>query len=71
MSKSQISCFWLKKKQYGKPPVKLFINDDEQLWSKPAEMTNNKLHKGITILTELCKYVQENLAWYWTPKTKK
>ena len=28
-------------------------------WSKHSEITNNKLHKGIGILTKLHKYVQE------------
>ena len=38
----------------------LGINFNKQLsWSKHIEITNNKLHKGIGILTKLRKYVQE------------
>ena len=76
VKKSNLLVFDSRKNPKEKPPVKLFINDEElkqkdfakylgvyfdkQLsWSKHIETTNNKLHKGIGILANLRKYVQE------------
>ena len=76
VKKSNFLDFDSRKNSKEKPPVKLFINDEEleqkelakylrlyfdkQLsWSKYIEITNNKLHKGIGILTKLRKYGQE------------
>ena len=47
----------LKQKDF---PKYLGVYFDKQLsWSKHIEITNNKLHKGISILTKFRKYVQE------------
>ena len=76
VKKSNLLVFDSRKNSMKKPPVKLFINDEEleqkdfakyfwvyfdkQLsWFKHTEITNNKLYKGIGILTKLRKYVPE------------
>ena len=72
VKKSNLLVFGSRKNNKEKP-VELFINDavleqkdfakylgvysDKQLWSKHIGITNNKLHKGIGILTKLHKYV--------------
>ena len=70
VKKSNLLVFDSRKNSKEKPPVKLFINDEELeqkdlakylgiyfdkqlLWSKHIEITNNKLHRGIGILTKL------------------
>ena len=41
-------------------PKYLEVYFDKQLsWSKHIEITNNKLHKSISILTRFCIYFQE------------
>ena len=76
VKKSNLLVFDSRKNGKEKPPVKLFINDEEleqkdfakylgvyfdkQLsWCKHIEITNKKLHRGISILAKLRKYVQE------------
>ena len=72
VKKSNLLVFDSRKNNKEKP-VELFINDavleqkdfakylgvyfDKQLWSKYIGITNNKLHKGIGILTKLHNYV--------------
>ena len=75
IKKSNLLVFDSRKNGKEKPPVKLFINDEELEQKDFAKYLGvyfdkqlswckhieitNKLHKGIGILAKLCKYVQE------------
>ena len=61
VKKSNLLVFDSRKNSKEKPLVKLFkeLEQKDLSWCKHIEITNNKLHKGNSILAKLCKYVQE------------